>query len=497
MPIFFSCGHLVPPTTTNWCQKKRPKMPVKFDNIWTLCWHFANMSMTWCTTKLFKNSSLIIVQYFTAVLSGQVSEGCCHPQNKCKLGLNKKSGIDDVQILCFPSLYFFMACFEGILDRHEWWSSLPVNAFEGAPFWLGNISLWRFEDIMQGLRYTNCPRPDYEDRFHDVRELIDTFNNHCENNYHPGWLSCLDESMIYWLSKYCPGWMCIPWKPHLFGNKYHTICDGDSKKGCPLIYQVELVEGKDWPKELGPKEFEDQGKTVGLMMHMSKNLWNIGKIVTMDSGFLVAKGILAMREKGVFGQSLVKPRGCGWLVLVPRKYIDEYFANKEIGYCKTLEQIVDGVKLIIHCQKEHKYVTKIMACHGVLIDVDDHATCQEVVSEDGTRRTINFKYPKPISRKNQAKHWVNNTNNLWLDSISLAAVWRTIWWPNKQYTFSLEVAEVNAANAKARGQKKIANPQLRFHRKLENLMLSNNFDSNGKNNATVDRMRTRGLVEIV
>ena len=53
------------------------------------------------------------------------------------------------------------------------------------------------------------------------------------------------------------------------------------------------------------------------MMCMSKNLWNTGKIVTTDSGFLVAKGILAMREKGVFGQSLVKPKGRGWLVLVP------------------------------------------------------------------------------------------------------------------------------------------------------------------------------------
>mmetsp|Transcript_6634 Transcript_6634/g.14111 ORF Transcript_6634/g.14111 Transcript_6634/m.14111 type:complete len:112 (+) Transcript_6634:239-574(+) len=89
-----------------------------------------------------------------------------------------------------------MACFEGILDRSEWWSSLPVNEFEGAPIWLAKyISLRRFEDIMQGLRYTNRPRPAYEDRFHDVRELIDAFNNHYENNYHPGWLSCLDESM--------------------------------------------------------------------------------------------------------------------------------------------------------------------------------------------------------------------------------------------------------------------------------------------------------------
>ena len=201
--------------------------------------------------------------------------------------------------------------------------------------------------------------------------------------------------------------MHVPWKPCSFGNEDHTICDCDLKEGCPIMYWVELVEGKDRPKELGPKEFDDRGRTVGLMMRMSKNLWNSGKIVTMDSGFSVAKGILAMREKGVFGQSLVKPRGRGWPVFVPGKYIDEYFADKEIGYCETLEQIIDGVKFFIHCQKEENYVTKIMSCHGVLTDVEDHETRREVVREDGTRITINFKYPKPISRHNQAKHWVD------------------------------------------------------------------------------------------
>ncbi len=69
----------------------------------------------------------------------------------------------------------------------------------------------------------------------------------------------------------------------------------------------------------------------------------------MDSEFSVAKEILAMRDKGIFGQSLVNPRGCGWSVFVPGKYIDKYFANKDIWYCETLEQVDDGVKFFIHC----------------------------------------------------------------------------------------------------------------------------------------------------
>ncbi len=80
---------------------------------------------------------------------------------------------------------------------------------------------------MQGLWFTNCPWLDYEDCFHDVQDMIDAFNNQYKSNYHPGWLLCLDESMIDWLNKYCPGWMCVLQKPHPFGNEYYKICNGD------------------------------------------------------------------------------------------------------------------------------------------------------------------------------------------------------------------------------------------------------------------------------
>ncbi len=96
-------------------------------------------------------------------------------------------------------------------------------------------------------------------------------------------------------------------------------------------------------------DFEEKSKTVSLMLQMSRNLWNTGKIVTMDSRFSVSKGILVMREKSVFGQSLVKPRGRRWPVLVPGKNIYEYFEDNSIGHCETLEPAMEGVKFLIHC----------------------------------------------------------------------------------------------------------------------------------------------------
>lgn len=71
-----------------------------------------------------------------------------------------------------------------------------------------------------------------------------------------------------------------------------------------------------------------------------------------------------MRDKGVFGQSLVKPRGRGWLFLVPGKYINEDFDGEPIGHCETLEQVTKCVQFLIHCLKEEKYVSKIVSFHG-------------------------------------------------------------------------------------------------------------------------------------
>ncbi len=95
-----------------------------------------------------------------------------------------------------------------------------------------------------------------------------------------------------------------------------------------------------------------------------------------------------MKDKGVFGQDLVKPRGMGWSVLILGKYIDKYFAFKQVGHYETLAHIMDGVKFFIHCQKEENYVAKNMPCHGVLTPVEDHETCCNMTNANGSRSIL-------------------------------------------------------------------------------------------------------------
>jgi hypothetical protein len=110
--------------------------------------------------------------------------------------------------------------------------------------------------------------------------------------------------MSPWTSQWtCPGWMYVPLKPHPMGNEYHSICSGHSG----VMYRIELVEGKDRPKEMVPK-YNDLGATSGLLLRLTGSIWSTGKTVILDSGFCVLKAIIELKKKGVFASALIKKR---------------------------------------------------------------------------------------------------------------------------------------------------------------------------------------------
>ncbi|KAL7486811.1 hypothetical protein ACHAW6_012417 [Cyclotella cf. meneghiniana] len=158
------------------------------------------------------------------------------------------------------------------------------------------------------------------------------------------------------------------------------------------------------------------------MLCMTEPIHQTGKVNTMNFRFCVSKRIVEMHKKGVYGQALrknVEPK------TVLGDEIDNHFIGKPIGSTETMKQALDGVDYFVHCQKEMKYVTKIISTHGMLSVVPTHQTFRIV---NGQR--ITFQYPEPISGHNRAKHWVDNHNNHRHDPIDLAETWQTKWWPN-------------------------------------------------------------------
>jgi hypothetical protein len=291
------------------------------------------------------------------------------------------------------------------------------------------MSLGRFGAIDAAIWYTVKPPPsDFEDKFHDMRELQDAFNAHYAENHTPLWLSCLDESNT-WHSKNSPGFMIVERKPHPSDNEYHSIADGDDGK--PIMWRIKIQEGKDRPKKADgtspfPSQFENESKTVKLMLEMTEPIHGTGKTVTMDSGFCVSVGILALHDKGVYGQALIEKRGRYWPRGVPGDEINNhYYEGKQIGDFECFVQEKDGKQFLGHCHKEDKYVCKVMLTHGRMVETDREAW------RVGKDCWSGFKYTEAIITNHCiAKHWGGDVNNRRHAPIGLEDIWATKWCPH-------------------------------------------------------------------
>ena len=378
-------------------------------------------------------------------------------------------------------LWLYMSCYQGI-DRRSWWSQSEPCMEEGAPF---RFSLFmtknRFEDILSNLTYTNQPEPRFYDPFFNIRQMEDSWNANMEMQFDPSWANCLDESMMEWLNMYtCPGFMCVGRKPHPFGNERHTICCALST----ILYRAEIVEGKDHPSELGPKKYQDLGgPTVGLMLRMTKPIHGSGKVVIMDSGFCVAKGITEMEKKGVFGQALIKKRRY-WPRFVPGDQIDAAFSNKEVGETGSVTLKVDtGETFKVFCFKEPDYVMKIMSTFGTLEEKEDHQT-RRTYKKNGEQISTVFNYIEPVSNHFRFRHQIDDHNNRRHSPVSIESTWATKYWPDRNFAWFIAVTEVNVNNVRGYFGG-VSLPQLEFRRKLAWEMINNTVGVEKKNSEPV------------
>ena len=171
------------------------------------------------------------------------------PQTNLNLQHDKHQRTTYGEFLHWMGLWFLMATINGP-DHHDFWSPGEVDCFVGAPMRLHNfISRKHFEAILKAIAITARQPPAFRDHFWEVQEVLEAWNSKMMEQFTPSWVSCLDESMSTWTNKYsCPGWMFVPQKPWPFGNEYHMVCCSLSG----ILWQMELVEGKDSPSEIIP-----------------------------------------------------------------------------------------------------------------------------------------------------------------------------------------------------------------------------------------------------
>ena len=232
-------------------------------------------------------------------------------------------------------------------DRRSFWSTKEVDPFEGAPFrGTSFISRRRFENILINLGYTKNAPPPFRDCFWEVREMLSLWNQNMGTQFSSAWINCIDESMSKWVNEYtCPGFMYVPRKPWPFGNEYHDAGCADSD----IIWAIDLREGKDRPANLGNKEFDEHGKTCGILLRLTRPVWATGKVFVLDSGFCVLKALVELKKKGLFAAALIKKRRF-WPKHVAGDEIIQHFADKQVGDCDIERNI--GWYPFLHSRNE-------------------------------------------------------------------------------------------------------------------------------------------------
>ena len=167
------------------------------------------------------------------------------------------------------------------------------------------MSKRRFDIITRELRLTGRIPPRFKDPFWQVRDLLKAWNDNMAAFFRSSWVICVDESMSIWHNRWtCPGWIFCPHKPHPIGNEYKMGCCALSG----VMFVIALLEGKDHSPELGAEEFDEYGKTCGLLLRMLKSYFGTAKYIVLDSGFCVLKALVELKHRVIFACALIKKR---------------------------------------------------------------------------------------------------------------------------------------------------------------------------------------------
>ncbi|KAG7356336.1 transposase IS4 [Nitzschia inconspicua] len=381
------------------------------------------------------------------------------------------------EFLVFIGLWLLMATIVGP-ERRDYWSTKPIDMFEGAPFRLSHyMSRARFELILRHLSFTDKQAPPLLDRFWQVRPMISAWNDNMSRVFSPGWICCLDESMSTWINQYtCPGFMFVPRKPWPFGNEYHTICCGISG----ILFAMELVEGKDQPRQLRNEE-DNFGKTVGLLLRLTRSLWGSARVLVLDSGFCVLKGLIELAKKGVYGSALIKKRKY-WPKYIRGDEIKDHFKDMPVGSVDSIGGNLDGIDFDVFCMKEPDYVMMLMSTYGTNIRMGEHK------NRDGVEA---FQYPEVVHNHYQYRHQIDDHNNKRHQPISLEVTWATKTWENRVFAYLLATTEVNCNLASSFFIGEPPLPSLSFRKELaRELLLNPYFNRNVATDERPKRKRT-------
>ena len=147
------------------------------------------------------------------------------------------------------------------------------------------------------------------------------------------------------------------------------------------------------------------------MLRICRHIFVSGKAVVLHSELFVAKGIIELKDKGLYAEAIIK-RQFYCPKVVPGGIIDTYFEYKEVSYVVMIEARTEDNKLFkIFCMKEPDCVMKIMASWMAIDELEGARTRKYFIDISSTKERKQFTYRKPFMLHFRYIHQVDNHNN--------------------------------------------------------------------------------------
>ena len=236
-----------------------------------------------------------------------------------------------------------------------------------------------------------------------------------------------------------------------------------------IMWGIELVEGMDAPRAAAhPKpKHNNHGNTVGLLLRILQPSFTKGYVVVLDSGFCVLKGIVELKNRGVYASALIKKR-CYWPKYIKGDDIKSHFDGKDVGNCDSWKGQMDEVDFHVYAMKEPDYVMSIMSTYGT-----NQRTGKETQRElvGGGRKKVS--YPEVIGNHFLYQHSVDDHNNKRHSPISIEEIWAMKWWPNRVFAFVVAMTEVNVSLGMVEFCDHAQTSQIEFRKKLAEALIYN------------------------
>ena len=190
-----------------------------------------------------------------------------------------------------------------------------------------------------------------------------------------------------------------------------------------IIFHIEIVEGKHRPKELGEKTYDKVNgiklKTIRLILRITKSIHHSSRVVIMDSGFCVLRGIIELAKKRVYGSAVIKKIRY-WTKYINGDAIKQPFADKEVGDHDALPGKLDNVPFHIFCLKEEDYVMSLMSSYGCM---GKKGEANRILTN---KEKLTFQYCEVIDNHFIGQHAVDDNNKKRMQAIALEKTWNTV-----------------------------------------------------------------------